>query len=133
VARGVPESFPVKGAAFGASDAARRCSEIVNQAVLDGYHGRTLAIRLSDGGSDKVPYDTREAAIRHQLHPTQCAYVAVPRDGMSPAQADRYLALMRAVYDEGYRPDQDNARHEILLPNTIEETRCLLNRSTRRR
>lgn len=108
------------------SDAARRCSDLVRQAIVDRNVGRWLAIRLSDGGSDGIAYDKRSDAVRLQLHEQQCAYVKVPADDMSPRAAERFLAINRELYDAGFRladpegPDGDTDR-EIIAPNAIED------------
>ena len=67
------------------------------------YYGpQWAAIRLSDGGSDGVLYDTRADAVSHQLHEKHCCYVMIPPDGMSPQEADVYLEFNRAAYDAGW-------------------------------
>jgi hypothetical protein len=86
------------------SDAAKRCSDAVNLHILAdslGAIGKWVAIRLSDGGSDGVLYDTKSDAVRSQLHERQCAYVCVTPDGMSPRAAESYLKTVRRLYDEG--------------------------------
>jgi len=105
------------------SDAARRCSDLINLHVITGGVSRWVAIRLSDGGSDGVVYDTRKDAVRHQLHETLCAYVCVPPDGMTPKAAESFLTFNRNVYDAGYRmtdPDNDT---EVIMPMTREGIR----------
>ncbi len=82
------------------SDPARRCSDIVNTHIATGDAGKWVAIRLSDGGSDGIAYESRALAVRHQLHETLCAYVKVPRDSMPPAEAASFLAFNRMVYDK---------------------------------
>jgi len=100
--------------------AAHRCSDAVRLHIVCGNVGRWVAIRLSDGGTDGVIYDTRAHAIAHQLHETQCAYVRVPPDDMSPAAAYSYLTTVRALYDAGIPladPDRDvqmPVRRELL-------------------
>lgn len=87
-------------------DAGKRTSEAVNihlrmlgmEAV-----GKWVAVRLADGGSDHVLYDTKADAVRHQLHEFQCAYVCIPPLGMPPADAERYLTVTRQMYDAGVR------------------------------
>lgn len=86
------------------SDRARRCSDIVTQALTDlgpQLWGKWIAIRLSDGGSDGNIYDAKSTAQRFQLHPKQCAYVCVPPEGMSPRQAETYLRFIEGLYDAG--------------------------------
>lgn len=89
------------------SDRARRCSDIITQMIVDfgdrknELWGKWIAIRLSDGGSDKNIYDSKSTAQRHQLHPRQCAYVCLPPEGMSPRQAEVYLRFIEGLYDAG--------------------------------
>lgn len=97
------------------SDAAHRCSDIINQLVTDGQGGRWCAIRLSDGGSDKIPYDTRQEAIDHQLHEMQCCYVLIPFDGMSPKSAESFMRTNRMLYDAGMR--LSDPEREIHIPH----------------
>jgi len=79
------------------SDAAKRCADIVTLASIAGSTGRFMAIRLQDGGSDQVPYDTRADAAGHQLHPEHCCYVLVPPGGMPAHEAEALLQYWRAV------------------------------------
>lgn len=89
------------------SDEARRAADTLNLHVAGGAGGRWVAIRLSDGGSDGVTYDTRAEAIRHQLHESQCAYMRV--SSATPAETATFLAYNRQAYDAGYRlPDPDD-------------------------
>lgn len=100
------------------SDAARRCSDVINTHVAVhkfGAFGKWAAIRLSDGGSDGVMYDTKADAVRHQLHETQCAYVRIPLDGMSAREAEIYLEFNRKLYDAGMRMSDPETLH---LPQT---------------
>lgn len=85
------------------SDAAKRCSDSINLAAFMGDFGKWVAIRLSDGGSDGVVYDTRQDAIRHQFHEQFCCYVMVPPGGMQPAEAEDFMQFNRELYDAGFR------------------------------
>ena len=90
------------------SDAAHRCSDIITLAAITGNTGKWVAIRMCDGGSDHVLYDTRADAVRHQFHEQLCAYVKVVPSGMSPMEADAYLDYPRQLYDAGFRlPDPE--------------------------
>lgn len=102
------------------SDAANRCSDVIRLHIVAGMAGKWAAIRLSDGGSDGIPYDRRREAVRAQLHETQCAYVKIPPDDMSPRSAEVFLQANRDLYDAGYRftdPEQDI--EPILLPKQV--------------
>jgi len=89
--------------AYGFSDAAKRLSDTVNMHAIAGSWGKWIAVRLSDGGTDGVLYDSRADAIRHQLHEKLCAYVLVPIDGMTLRAAESYMRFVRQAYDAGFR------------------------------
>lgn len=92
------------------SQEAYRCSEIIRAHIADGKTDGWVAVRLSDGGTDGIVYDTRRNAIRFQLHETQCAYVQVPWDNFPVHHAERFLAIHRDLYKAGFRmtdPDDD--------------------------
>lgn len=92
---------------LGFSDAAKRASDLINLALTadpEGARDRWMAIRLSDGGSDGVLYDSVAAAADRQLHYQCCMYVKIPWSGMPPAEAEVMLAYHRRVYDAGNRP-----------------------------
>lgn len=103
------------------SDEARRCSDIVQLHLVaegTGAMGKWVAIRMSDGGSDNTLYDTKQQAIRHQLHEQQCCYLVIPPSGMNPRQAENFLKFNRAMYANGMRmidPDSDASVH---IPTT---------------
>lgn len=108
------------------SDAAKRCSDIIRMHVVAGSAGKWAAIRLSDGGSDNVAYDTRADAVRHQLHESLCAYVKVPLDDMPPEHAERFLAFHRKAYDAGFRLTDPDDRREVIMPYTREAFRAFM-------
>jgi hypothetical protein len=88
------------------ADAAQRLSDAVTLALLGqgrGVVGKWLAAKLSDGSTDGNVYDSKADAIRHQLHETQCAYVCIPMDGMTPRQAGTYLRFNAGLYAAGHR------------------------------
>jgi hypothetical protein len=106
----VPQHIPA--AYRQASDAARRCADRVNTAAVAGCMRMWVAIQLADGRSDGNVYDTREAAIRHQLRPEYCTFVQVPPGGMQDHEAQALLDYWRAVSDAGVRDDDPG----LLLP-----------------
>ncbi len=79
---------------------------------------RFVAIRLSDGGSDGVVYETRQDAIRHQLHETLCGYFQIPLERWSEETCDSLLWYVRTRYDAGYRAAPDR---QLIIPRRIEE------------
>lgn len=104
------------------SDSAKRCSDVIRLHIAAGMAGKYAAIRLSDGGSDGVAYDNRRDAINHQLHEQQCAYIKIPPDNMPPEHAERFLAIQREIYDNGFRlADPDGP--ELIMPMNMEDLR----------
>lgn len=98
------QGCPLSGTATLHSDAARRYADAVNLHVAAlgwGAVKKWVAVRLSDGGSDGVLYDTRDDAIAHQLHETQCAYVCVQPGGTTACRAESFLRTTRAAYVAG--------------------------------
>jgi hypothetical protein len=104
-------------------EAARRCVDIVNQHVLNGLQGKWAAIRLSDGGSDGIPYDTQTQAKNHQLHPTLCCYIRIPLVGMYLREAQVFMQINRDLYDRGYRLGDPDTTTEAMTPNRQEHVR----------
>lgn len=97
------------------SDEAKRASDIINgyyaYIPLDRLLRSWIAIRLSDGGSDGTLYDSKRDAVRHQSDEFLCAYISLKNcpNGVSPLEAERFLAYTRALYDAGMRlPDPDD-------------------------
>jgi hypothetical protein len=113
-------------------DSAKRAYDLVAmKAVFTDYSTRTrqspyMAIRLSDGGSDCVLYDTRREAVRHQLHETTCAYFSFrnsPNGFRTARDAAAFLAWHRAAYDQGHRlpdPDDTHGGPELIMPTPTE-------------
>jgi hypothetical protein len=95
-----------QGGPLGFSDAAKRFSDGMALHCAAGSYGRWMAVRLSDGGTDGIPYELLADAMRHQLHPTQCLYVRVALAPIPPQEADAVLGYYRRAYDHGWRPDE---------------------------
>jgi hypothetical protein len=102
------------------SDAAKRCSDIVNMHAIAGQWGKFVAIRLHDGGSDGVLYDSWSDAVRHQIDERYCTYFRVPPAGMEPREADALLRYSRWAYDHGYRPSSFGDVVPI-MPNSMHD------------
>lgn len=80
--------------------------------------GRWIACKLSDGSSDGVLYETRNDAIKHQLHELQCCYIKIPFDGMSEKDAWHFLKIHRQVYDAGFKmTDPEGVVNPYLHPS----------------
>lgn len=96
-----------EGGPFGFSDAAKRMSDAVNTALLvdpEGNRRRWIACRLSDGGSDGTTYPNIETAIAFQFHYSQCCYLPIPSNGISPREADVLLGAYKQTYNNGEIP-----------------------------
>jgi len=103
------QSFLLENA-FGISDAGKRAADIVTMHAIAGSAGKWAALRLADGGSDGVLYDTRSDAISHQLWEEYCAYVMIPPGGMTAREGTEWLNFNRSLYDAGWHlADPDHA------------------------
>lgn len=113
------------------SDEARRMADHVSMhfaAVGFDAVGKYVAIRLVDGGSDHVLYDTKRDAVRH-TDEFRHAYVRIQRDTMSPCEAQIMLTFHRQAYDNGFRladPDSKTGGREILMSSRLEERKRVL-------
>ena len=119
--------------AYGFSDAAKRCSDIINATAIieneaKNFTERWVAIRLSDGGSDGVVYDTRANAVKHQSDEFLCAYILVPPTGMSPREAEIFMTYHRKLYDAGFRlPDPVSVIAPVTNEGVVSQLRALRN------
>jgi hypothetical protein len=102
-------------------DIGKRAHDVITLHVHGGNVGKWVALRLADGSSDGIPYDTRRDAIRHQIHEQLCCYVKVPPDGMPAADALRFILLNRALYAAGFRLANPDDEREPIYPITNEE------------
>lgn len=104
-------------------DAAKRMRDWIalHQAALgrdEILRHRFVAIRLSDGGSDGQVYDSRTAAMDHQLNPEWCGYFQIPLERWSEQVCDVLLYYVRRRYDAGDRPE---GKHHLIIPNRLED------------
>jgi len=102
-------------------DIGKRASDVINLHLIGGNVGKWVALRLSDGSSDGIPYDSRREAIEHQLHEQLCCYVRVPLTGMPPEHALRFIQLNRALYEAGYRIADPDMPGEPIYPERLED------------
>jgi hypothetical protein len=109
------------------SDAAKRCSDQVNLGVITGFVGKWVAIKLADGSSDGTFYDQRADAIEHQLHESLCCYIKIPPMGMTPEDAEKYLAINRKLYDAGFRLTDPADERMPIMPHTDEDFIAFMN------
>lgn len=107
------------------SDEAKRASDIINAyysyVPLDRLLRSWVAIRLSDGGSDGVLYDSKRDAVRHQSDEFLCAYICLKNcpNGISKLEAERFLAFTRSAYEAGFRlpdPDDITGGRDVFMP-----------------
>lgn len=96
-------------------DAGKRAADAINEAIRrEGWwelRHRWIAIRIQDGTSDGVIYDTKQDAVRHQKDEFTCAYLCFK--GLSGGARDTECAIMikfhRDMYKAGFRmPDRDS-------------------------
>jgi hypothetical protein len=113
-------------------DIGKRASDVISLHIVGGNVGKWVALRLEDGSSDGIPYDTRRDAIEHQLHEQLCCYVKVPPDGMTPADALRFILLNRAIYAAGFRLAEPESETEPIYPMTNEEVMQIIESAGRR-
>jgi hypothetical protein len=106
------------------SDSARRFRDIVNGYVVswdrDELIHKWIAVRLADGGTDGVLYDSKRLAVYHQLDEFLCAYVSFKnlQSGISLGEAEIFLRFNREAYDRGFRlpdPDARDGGREVLM------------------
>lgn len=114
------------------SDPAKRLSDHWNlHRIADPYGsiGRWFAIRLSDGISDGVLYDTKRDAIRHQpFFEYLYAFVRLSLASMNVCDAEIYLAIHRRLYDKGFRmtdPDARNGGPDVIKRSSREDMLAL--------
>jgi hypothetical protein len=98
----------------GHTDDAKRCADNVNlhyQAIGWDAIGKWVAIKLADGGSDSVLYDTKRDAVRHQSDEFLCCYVKLIPHAMTVCEAQTFMKVHRKAYDAGWRHADPDARH----------------------
>lgn len=113
------------------TDAGKRAFDIVRGlAIFTDYDTRVrswIAIRLEDGGSDQVLYDSKKEAIRHQAFEQQCAYFSyrgAPNGFTSAKDAAIWLEYHRQLYTNGMRlvdPDDAHGGPDIIMPTANEQ------------
>ena len=113
----------MSGAGFGFSDDAKRmCDEINVHYAADPMNAayRWVAIRLSDGGSDHVLYDTRADAVSHQSDSRLCCYVQIPPTGAQERECEPALRFARWAFSNGYKVT-DPTDPTLIMPNSMQD------------
>jgi hypothetical protein len=131
---------------FTASDeelnSAKRLSGIINSLVIihpiDQLIHSWIAVKLADGSTDGVLYDTRQDAVRHQAHEQQCAYLNLGpvMGGMDINAAFAILKFHRDSYDAGYTfidPEHPTGGMDIGMPIAMEDVRAHVHRMHNKR
>lgn len=116
------------------TDAGRRAYDAVQVHVFaTGWDERIrswVALKLADGSSDGVLYDSRGAACRHvpdQRYYAFFSYRNAPSGFSSRTDAQLYLDYHRMAYDQGALQalaDPDDHRHggrELVMPTALEQ------------
>jgi hypothetical protein len=114
-----------------ADDIARRCWEQVkNVAVHTDWETRMhsiITIKLGDGSTDGVLYETKRDAVRACHGDEQWfaffSFRSAPNGFASPKDAAIFLAWHRLAYERGFRlPDPDDSRGgpDMIMPTPQE-------------
>jgi hypothetical protein len=87
--------------------------------------GKWYAVRLDDGASDGVLYDTKRECINHQRGWEYLyAYVGMSLAQMNVCDAEIYLAVQRRMYEKGIRmvdPDARNGGPDVIKRTARED------------
>jgi hypothetical protein len=121
-------------------DAAKRLSDYVNNVCvfqpLDVVINSWIAVKLSDGSTDGVLYDTRREAVKHQQYEKQCMYLSLRQapGGMEVQAAYALLKLHRDAYNHPTHqvnfidPEHPTGGTDIRVPIALEDVRSQLRR-----
>jgi hypothetical protein len=85
------------------NDAAKRMSDAVNLAAVNGSSGKWMAFKLSDGSTDHTVYDSRSSAVSHVSWPEHNCFIQVDPNGMQLKEAEAVLGYWRQLHDAGGR------------------------------
>lgn len=107
-------------------DSARRMSDIINERLVFfpfmELMTKWMAFRLEDGSSDRVIYDTRGDAVRHQSNENLCCYFTFRNCPGGVQMRDTWLFMQfhRHAYQRGARmadvEDRQNGGRDFILP-----------------
>lgn len=113
---------------FSHSDAAKRLCDHYNlHRVAAPYDsiGKWIAAALNDGATDRVLYDSKLAAVKHQHHNEQWyTYIKIVPTSMNVCESEVMLATARSLYDKGMRmtdPDHKHGGPDIIKRLTVED------------
>lgn len=106
---------------FAFSDAAKRISDMVTQAIADRQGNKWMAFALEDGSGNGTCYDTKADAIRfHRNAYRGYCFLQVPLDILSPRAAEVFLKLHRQLKALGQHPDDEMAKTTFMFDNRRE-------------
>jgi len=106
---------------FGFSDAARRMSDAIHQAIVDGHRNRWMAFALEDGSTNGTIYDTKEDAHRALSNSYRKHMVLrVPWDQAPPKACEAFLKVHRQLAVLGQHPDDEMHKTMIMMDNRLE-------------
>lgn len=115
-------------ATLGHSDAAKRLSDTYNlHRIGAGWKAvrRWIAVRLDDGTSDQVLYDTKLDAVTHQHHNEKFyAFIRIVPSSMTECDAEIMLRTHRTLYENGLRiadPDHKHGGMDVIKRSSIED------------
>lgn len=125
-----------------ADDIARRCWEQVrNVAAHTEWAERVnsiITIKLSDGSTDGVLYESKRDAVRHCKGNEQWfaffSFRSAPNGFASPKDASIFLAWHRMAYERGFRlpdPDAADGGPDLIMPDMTEHLNDQLTRLMR--
>jgi hypothetical protein len=113
------------------SDAAQRVADTYNNHLIGTSGqaiGRWFAARLEDGTTDKVLYDTKAHAVRHQKgEENWYTYIKINAGSMTVCDAEIMLRVARAAYDRGMRladPEHAYGGRDIIKRVTAEDMKA---------
>lgn len=121
-------------------DSAKRLSNYINNVCvfqpLDVVLNSWIAVRLSDGSTDGVLYDSRRDAVRHQPYEKQCAYLSLRAapGGMDIQGAYAILKIHRDAYNNpNYNisfidPEHPTGGTDLTMPIAMEDVKSTIRR-----
>lgn len=108
-------------------DAAKRASEAYNLHRVADPHGsvnKWIVIKLQDGSSDNVLYDTKRDAVRHVSDERFYMFVKVGPWPFTEQEAAVWLTTNRKLYEKGVRmadPDHEKGGLDFIRRSTAED------------
>lgn len=111
----------------GHSEAAKRATDAINlhwHAIGYDCVDKYVAVKLADGSSDGVLYETYQDAQRHQFDERLCAYIRLHPQLIDVCEAEIMLETNRRAYDAGGHlidPDAPGGGKTAITPVRFED------------